>query len=191
MDSADKELEKIKEEVLACTKCPLHKERKGNSVFPVIGEGNHKAKIMFVGEAPGFNEARTGRPFCGAAGRILEELLESASIERKDVYITNILKDRPPKNRDPEPREIKACLPYLEKQISLIKPEAVCTLGRYAMEAFMKRSGLDHGPISQIHGKVFEDKGFKIIPFYHPAVAVYNAGMKETLKKDFEVLKKI
>jgi uracil-DNA glycosylase len=187
----EKELKKVKEEVVDCKACPLSQERIKNKVFPVIGEGSHQAEIMFVGEAPGFNEAKTGRPFCGAAGRVLDELLESAGISRQDVYITNILKDRPPGNRDPQPKEIKACLPYLERQISLIGPKAVCTLGRYAMEVILKKFGGKKGTIGQLHGQVFETGKFKIIPLYHPAVAVYNAGMKETLKKDFMVLKKI
>lgn len=189
--NTDKGLEKIKKEVVNCRKCPLSIERRKNNVFPVIGEGSHQAKIIFIGESPGFNEAKTGRPFCGAAGRVLDELLESVAIKREDVYITNILKDRPPKNRDPSPEEIKACLPYLERQISLIKPSVICTLGRYAMEVFIKRFNLKEGTISQFHGKTFEVGDFKFIPLYHPAVAVYNAGMKQMLKEDFEALTKI
>jgi len=195
MEDLEAELRKIKDEVINCKKCPLYEERINGGFYPVIGEGNHQAKIMFVGEAPGLQEAKTGRPFCGAAGRILDELLDSVSIKRENVYITNILKDRPPKNRDPQKEEIKVCVPYLERQIELIKPVVICSLGRYAMEFLMEKFGLEDviEPISKIHGKVFEIKilsqNIKIIPFYHPAVATYNPNMKEVLQKDFQVLK--
>ena len=195
MKDLEAELRKIKDEVINCKKCPLYEERINGGFYPVIGEGNHQAKIMFVGEAPGLQEAKTGRPFCGAAGRILDELLGSVSIKRENVYITNILKDRPPKNRDPQKEEIKVCVPYLERQIELIKPVVICSLGRYAMEFLMGKFGLGGviEPISKIHGKVFEAKilsqSIKIIPFYHPAVATYNPNMKEVLQKDFQVLK--
>lgn len=188
----EQELKKIKDEVVNCRKCSLYKTR----TYPVIGEGNHQAKIMFVGEAPGVQEDKTGRPFCGAAGKILDELLASVGIEREDVYITNILKDRPPGNRDPQKEEIEACVLYLERQIEVIKPEIICPLGRYSMEFLMERFGLkdEIEPISKIHGKVFEAKTLfqklKIIPFYHPAVATYNPNMKEILKKDFKILEK-
>lgn len=191
----EKELEKIRDEVLSCQKCPLHKERAENGFYPVIGEGNHQARIMFVGEAPGSQEAKTGRPFCGAAGKILEEILESVGIKRQDVYITNILKDRPPKNRDPLPEEIKACTPYLERQIEAIKPEIICPLGRYSMNFLMEKFGLKDRieNISKIHGKSFDcqdnSRPIIIIPFYHPAVAIYNPNMKKTLGEDFKILK--
>ncbi len=204
----EQELKKIKDEVVSCKKCPLYKSR----YLPVIGEGSHQAKIMFIGEAPGAQEDKTGRPFCGAAGRILDELLESAGIKRKEVYICNLLKCRPPQNRDPQADEIEACVPYLEKQIEIIGPKVICPLGRHSMEFLMKKFGLKDviEPISKIHGKVFEPqiiaedlqnslfeqkrkgiKQIKIIPLYHPAVATYNPNMKEVLKKDFKVLKKI
>ncbi len=196
MKDLEAELRNIRDEVISCKKCLLYKERIKNGFYPVIGEGNHQAKIMFVGEAPGLQEAKTGRPFCGAAGKILDELLDSVSIKRENVYITNILKDRPPKNRDPQKEEIKACIHYLERQIELIKPAVICSLGRYAMEFLMEKFGLENmmEPISKIHGKVFEAKtlfqDIRIVPFYHPAVAAYNPNMKEVLKKDFQVLKK-
>ncbi len=189
---AEEELKKIKEEIINCRKCPLYKTRN----YPVVGHGNHQTKIMFVGEAPGVQEDKTGRPFCGAAGKILDELLESVGIKRENIYITNILKDRPPKNRDPQKEEIEACVSYLEKQIEIIKPEVICPLGRYSMKFLMGKFGLKDQiqPISKIHGKVFESKSLFqdiiLIPFYHPAVATYNSNMKEILKKDFQVLKK-
>ena len=197
MKRIEEDLRKIKNEVLNCKKCSLHKERVKNRFYPVVGEGNHQAKIMFVGEAPGLQEAKTGRPFCGVAGKILDELLESSGIKRENVYITNILKDRPPQNRDPQPEEIKACTPYLERQIEIIKPEIICPLGRYSMNFLMERFGLEDQieGISKIHGRLFKSKSLfqdvAIIPFYHPAVATYNPNMKEILAKDFKILEKL
>jgi len=191
LEEREKELRKIKEEVLKCKKCSLCKTRN----YPVIGQGNHQAKIMFVGEAPGFWEDKTGHPFCGAAGKVLDELLNSIGLERKEVYITNLLKCRPPQNRDPKLEEIQACTPYLERQIEIIGPEIICPLGRYSMKFLMEKFGLKNEiqPISKIHGKIFEVKnlfqGIKIVPLYHPATATYNPKMKETLKKDFQILK--
>jgi len=188
----EEELKKIKDEILGCNKCSLRKLRDENNYFPVIGQGNHNADILFIGEAPGKNEAKTGVPFCGASGRILDELLISVGIKREDVYVTNILKDRPPNNRDPEGPEIELCIPYLRSQIELIKPKVICTLGRYSMEVVMKHFGLADKleTIGKMHGKEFEKDGIKILPLYHPAVAVYNGNMKETLKSDFQTLKK-
>ena len=188
-------LRKIKDEIVEGKHLPLYKERVKNKVFPVIGEGSHNARIMFVGEAPGKNEAETGRPFCGASGRILDELLEGVGIPRKDVYVTNIVKDRPPQNRDPLPDEIGAYAPYLDRQIEIIRPQVIATLGRFSMAYIMNRLGLSSQleSISRMHGRTFEAKTnygtIKIIPLYHPAVAVYNNNMKEELLKDFEILK--
>ena len=188
----DQCLKRIKSEILGCTKCSLRKLRDENKYFPVVGQGNHNAEIMFIGEAPGLNEAKNGVPFCGASGRVLDELLEYVGIKREDVYVTNILKDRPPDNRDPEANEIEVCIPYLKKQIEIIKPKVICTLGRYSMGVIMQQFGLtaELDSISKIHGKEFEKDGIKILPLYHPAVAVYNGNMKETLKTDFQILKK-
>lgn len=190
-----KRLKRIREKVLQCKKCPLYQEREKHGFYPVIGEGFPRAQIMFIGEAPGLNEAQSGRPFCGAAGKILDELLNSVGIKREEVYITNLLKDRPPENRDPRPEEIEACHPYLDSQIKCIEPQIICPLGRYSMQFLMKKFGLKDKiqGISKIHGQVFEVKTLfqkrKLIPFYHPAVATYNPHMKKTLKKDFEILK--
>jgi len=187
-------LKKIKDEVVKGTTLPLYQERIKNKNFPVIGEGNHYAEIMFVGEAPGRNEAATGRPFCGAAGKILDELLISVGIKREEVYITNIVKDRPPHNRDPLPAEIVAYASFLDRQIEIIKPKVIATLGRFSMVYIMERFGLQHAlkPISQNHGKVFAAKAsygdITIIPLYHPAVATYNNSMREVLAEDFKVL---
>lgn len=188
-------LKKIKEEVLNLKESPLYQERVKNGVFPVIGEGSHYAKIMFVGEAPGKNEAATGRPFCGMSGKLLDELLASAGIPRQDVYITNIVKDRPPANRDPLPDEISVYGPFLDRQIEIIQPEVIATLGRFSMDYIMRKLGLESElkPISQMHGKVFEvETGYgklKIIPLYHPAVAIYNRTTKDVLINDFQVLR--
>lgn len=184
----DKKLKQIKKEVLNCKNCPLYNYRKENKLFPVIGEGNHNADIIFIGEAPGLNEAKTGRPFCGAAGKVLDELLESAQIRREDVYITNIVKDRPPSNRNPKPEEIKACTFFLKKQIEIIKPKIICSLGNYSTFYILEKYGFKKQiqGISKIHGKVFSVNGIKIIPLYHPAVATYNPNMKKIMKIDFK-----
>jgi len=191
------QMKKIKDEVLNLKNSPLYKYRTENNFFPVIGEGSHDAKIMFVGEAPGRNEAKTGRPFCGAAGKILDALLESAGILRKDVYITNIVKDRPQNNRDPLPEEIKIYGPFLDRQIEIIKPEVIATLGRYSMDYIMKKFNLDSElqPIGKLHGKMIDAEAsygpIKIAVLYHPAVAVYDGRKIDELKKDFQILKGI
>ena len=131
-----RKLEEIEKEVLRCKKCPLWRTR----TKPVVGEGDPKAKIMFIGEAPGASEDASGRPFCGAAGKVLDELLEEAGIKREEVYITNILKCRPPGNRNPKAEEIKACTPYLERQIKMIKPKIHLT--KEGFEALQKESHL-------------------------------------------------
>ena len=195
MDNRTEKLKEIKNDVLQLKDSPLYGERVKNKVFPVIGEGNHYAKIMFIGEAPGRNEAATGRPFCGAAGKVLDELLASVGIDRKDVYVTNIVKDRPPFNRDPLPEEIRVYAPFLDRQIEIIQPEVIATLGRFSMDYVMRKFGLESAlkSISQMHGKKFEAETSygkaAIIPLYHPAVAVYNRESKGTLENDFQILK--
>jgi len=200
MDNHTEQLRKIKEEIVNAKNSPLYNFRIKNKFLPVIGEGNHYAKIMFIGEAPGKNEALTGRPFCGTAGHILDELLKSIGLDRKEVYVTNIVKDRPPFNRDPLPEEIEYYAPFLDRQIEIIKPEVIATLGRFSMAYIMKKfqpkadQPLAGGEsISALHGKIFPTEtsygSIKIIPLYHPAVAIYNNSTKETLKKDFAVLK--
>jgi len=187
----------IRDEVWNLKESPLYEYRVANGYYPVIGEGSHDAKIMFVGEAPGGSEARTGRPFCGPAGKFLDELLESAGIKREAVYITNILKDRPPDNRDPLPEEVALYAQFLNDQIEIIQPEVIVTLGRYSLRYLMEKFGLGDQikPISQIHGQVFSSQslfgGVKIITQYHPAAAIHNPNLKETIKKDFQVLKEL
>ena len=188
-------LRAIRDEVLALTESPLYSYRVENNYHPVIGEGSHDARIMFVGEAPGKNEALKARPFCGAAGKILDELLASAGLLRSAVYITNIVKDRPPENRDPLPEEINIYGPFLDRQIAIIQPKVIATLGRYSMSYILgtfdvKEASLS---ISQNHGMMFAAQTpygeIKIVPLYHPAAAIYNRKLLETLKKDFMVLK--
>lgn len=188
-------MKKIKDEVVALKGSPLYQFRIENKNLPVIGEGSHFAKIMFIGEAPGRNEARTGRPFCGAAGKILDELLESVGIKREEVYVTNIVKDRPPQNRDPLPSEIEIYGPFLDRQIEIIQPKIIATLGRYAMGYVMNKLGLELElePISKMHGRTFDTttsySAIKVVPLYHPAVAVYNSHTLDSLKSDFQILK--
>jgi uracil-DNA glycosylase family 4 len=185
----------IRDEIMNLKESPLYDERVKNDVFPVIGEGSHDADIIFVGEAPGKNEAATGRPFCGASGKILDELLAHVNIDRSDVYITNIVKDRPTNNRDPKSDEIEIYAPFLDRQIEIIQPKVVATLGRFSMEYVMNRYGLkdELDTIGKIHGHKFNvpDSDLTIIPLYHPAVAVYNRSMLDDLKKDFEVFKNL
>ena len=196
MPSRTDMLRAIRDEIIADKTLPLYGERIANKVFPVIGEGNHSAKIMFVGEAPGKNEAATGKPFCGASGRILDELFASIQMSRKDAYVTNVVKDRPPGNRDPFPEEIKAYAPFLDRQIVIIQPEVIATLGRFSMTYIMDKFdlGTELKPISVIHGRLFGAEApygkVQIIPLYHPAAALYAGTLLEALKKDFQILKR-
>ena len=189
-------LDKIKDEVLNLKKSPLYKYRTENNYFPVIGEGSLDAKIMFVGEAPGRNEAKTGKPFCGVAGKVLDTLLSGVGLKRENIYITNIVNDRPQENRDPTAEEIKIYGPFLEKQIEIIQPKVIATLGRYSMDYIMRKFGLEKEilPIGKAHGKMFSAQAsygpIKISVLYHPCVAVYNPTKIGELKKDFKILKK-
>ncbi len=186
----------IRDEILHLKDSPLYQYRLDNKFFPVVGEGSHVAHIMFVGEAPGKNEAETARPFCGKSGKVLDEMLESIKLNRSDVYITNIVKDRPPENRDPTDDEIKIYAPFLDRQIEIIKPQVIATLGRFSMKYIMEKFDLGDkvGQISDLHGKEFPTTSsygaVNIIPLYHPAVALYDGSNRETLLNDFKVLEK-
>jgi len=186
-----KELKKIEKKVKICKKCNLYKTRK-NTVF---GDGSFKAKILFIGEAPGKNEDLKGYPFVGRAGKILDELLNSIDLKRKEIYITNILKCRPTNNRNPLKKEIDICSKYLDKQIDIIAPEIIAPLGNFACSFIFEKFGLKYDKISQIHGKMFNTESdfgkIKIIPLFHPAVATYNPNKIDILIKDFKQLKKI
>jgi len=193
MNDVTEKLRQIKEEIISFEGSSLAAERRKNGTFPVIGEGSHSARIMFVGEAPGRNESLTGRPFCGKAGKILDDLLGSVGIERGAVYITNIVKDRPPANRDPLPDEIEAYAPFLVRQIELIRPEIIVTLGRFSSHYMLAKFGLEEiiGPMSALRGRIFEVDGMKILPIFHPASAIYDGSKIQLLLNDFEKLKNI
>ena len=181
------ELDKVKAAIVEQHICPALAAEATNLV---MGDGNVNADIVFIGEAPGKNEDEQGLPFVGAAGKFLNEMLAAADMDRSDVYITNIVKYRPPNNRDPLPDEKKAFWPYLLKQLQIIEPKVVITLGRHSMEYF-----LPDMKISQIHGQAkriqFGDHKLAIIPLYHPAAALYNGGMRQTLIDDFLLVPKI
>lgn len=189
------ELKHIRDELLELRQSPLYEYRTSNHYFPVIGEGNHDADIMFVGEAPGETEAKTARPFCGRAGNFLNEMLASIGLERANVYITNLVKDRPPGNRDPESQEISLYAPFLDRQIEIIQPKVIATLGRYSMTYLLNKFGLGQelSTISKMHGRVYKAQvpwgELSIVTLYHPASALYNGGMRETHLQDFKVLK--
>lgn len=174
-------LEKIAAEVVGCPLCKLARTRKN----AVPGEGQLAAKIMFVGEAPGRSEDDKGRPFVGAAGRILDEMLAKAGIQRSQVFITNIVKCRPPNNRVPEDDEVAACMPYLDRQIVLIRPRIICVLGRTAYSSLLGGSS-----ITANRGKVIEKAGQKYFLTIHPAAAIYNKSMLSLLEADLKKLAK-
>lgn len=188
-------MKQLKDDILALTTSPLYSFRVSEQNFPVIGEGSLDAHILFVGEAPGKNEAKKAIPFCGASGKFLSEMLTGIGIDRNDVYITNLVKDRPPENRDPSPLEISLYAPFLDKQIEIIKPKVIVPLGRLSMTYLMKRYGLEDKiqTIGKIHGNVYKTKAgygeVHIVPLYHPAVALYNGGMRGQLHKDIQILK--
>lgn len=150
------------------------------------GIGPCPATIMIVGEAPGFNEDRQGEPFVGAAGKLLDTLLARIGLSRSDVYITNVLKCRPPMNRDPMPNEVEACSPYLKQQLDLVKPKVVLILGRHALERLMP----GQGSISRIHGSLIRRGEIAYVPLYHPAAALHNGSLVADLERDFDALKR-
>ncbi len=188
-------LKQIRDEIINLKESPLYEYRTSNNYFPVIGQGNHDASIMFIGEAPGENEAKKAIPFCGAAGKVLDKMIDSVGLQREDVYITNIVKDRPPDNRDPKPEEIALYAPFLDRQIDIIQPKVIATLGRFSMTFILERFNCAEKtlPISKLHGTVIQAKSsygtVTIIPLYHPAVALYNPPIRKTLEADFQVLK--
>lgn len=195
ISSQTAELKKIREEIWNLDDSPLYKYRKQNKYLPVIGEGNHNAAIMFIGEAPGESEAKAGRPFCGPAGKILDGLIESIGLKRGDVYITNVVKDRPPNNRDPSPAEIELYGPYLFGQIEIIKPKVIATLGRFSTKYILEKFGMPEKDrsISVLHGKALDAIAsygpIVIVPLYHPAVVLYNVNSRKVLEEDFKIMK--
>ena len=175
--STEEILEEVAAEVSTCPKCDLCKSR----TKAVPGEGNPHARIMFIGEGPGFHEDRQGRPFVGPAGQFLEELLASINLKRADVFITNVVKCRPPGNRVPLPAEINACNNYLERQIAAIKPQVIVTLGRVSMAKFFGGE-----KISSIHGRARKIDGRICIAMYHPAAGLHQQSLKDTIRSDFK-----
>jgi uracil-DNA glycosylase family 4 len=181
---ADKQtmLDQIKTEIIRDNVCPNLAKTAKHLVF---GEGNPDAQVLFIGEAPGRNEDETGKPFVGAAGKFLGELLESIGLKREDVYITSILKYRPPKNRDPKPEEKAEFWPYLQAQLEVIQPKVIVTLGRHSTNCF-----LPDLQIGKAHGVATQWQGYTILPLYHPAAALYNGGMRQTIINDFAAITK-
>jgi len=188
------ELEQIAREIDQLTHSPLYQYRIDNNYSAVIGEGSLDAEIMCIGEAPGKKEAETGKPFCGKSGTILDELLTSISLDRKAVYVTNIVKDRPPENRDPTQSEIDLYGPFLDRQIDLIQPKVIATLGRFSMEYVLRRFGFEGviGEIGAMHGVPVSlpvNYGtVVVVPLYHPAASIYNQKLKHVLFDDIQKL---
>ncbi|MBT3406214.1 uracil-DNA glycosylase [Candidatus Woesearchaeota archaeon] len=182
------------EEAKTCTNCELSKTRTN----VVIGKGREDAEILLIGEAPGRNEDEQGLPFVGAAGKNLDKFLSVIGLSSEDVYIANILKCRPPENRDPKPDEIKICTPWLIKQIEHIKPRVICTLGNYSTKFILSKCDPDHmksiGGISALHGKVvtvvINQTEYKVIPLYHPAALIYNRSLQSQMDEDLITVKK-
>jgi len=175
-------LKAVYQEARGCVRCPLHRSR----TQVVFGNGNANAELMFVGEAPGANEDRMGLPFVGAAGKLLDKLLSEIGLERGDVFVANTIKCRPPDNRDPHPNEIESCRGYLDRQIELIEPSVICTLGNFSTKLLRA----DTTGISRLHGheevRTIGTRAVRLYPLYHPAAALYTPSMPETLRTDFQ-----
>ena len=191
MDAKKELMEELIAEVNVCRKCRLWRHAKN----AVPGEGSLDAQVMFIGEAPGYWEDLKGRPFVGAAGRLLDELLSSIGLRREEVYIGNVVKHRPPGNRDPKPDEVEACTPYLDRQIKIIQPKVLVTLGRHSTGYIFSRVGLKFRGITEVRGRVYLKRLFgmpiQILPMFHPAAALYNPNYKVVLAEDFKRLRAI
>ena len=182
-DAALMSLADLCESLRNCRECRLASGR----TQVVFGSGNPDASIMFVGEAPGFHEDKQGVPFVGAAGKLLTELLESVGLSRSQIYIANVIKCRPPQNRDPEPDEVETCKPFLFQQIQLIKPHLVCSMGNFATQTLLGRKV----GITKVHGQPFQLKDFRLFPLFHPAAALHNDRLRPQLQEDFQKLKRL
>lgn len=182
------EYKRLVEEIRNCKKCPLYRTRKN----AVPGEGPLDADVMLVGEAPGRKEDEQGRPFVGMAGKLLDAILEKVGMPRITVYITNVVKCRPPGNRDPKPDEIRACLPYLRRQIELVRPKIIVALGRISGKLLFEAAGLRWSGISKERGKLRDARVFgvdvRLIATYHPAAALYNPGLRDSIERDLAVV---
>lgn len=183
MSESSEKLDSIFHQVQDCKRCPLGEGR----INVVFGDGDPQARVLIIGEAPGKNEDIQGKPFVGAAGKYLNELLEIAGLKREDVFIANVLKCRPPNNRDPRPEEIDMCAPYLRDQTRAIDPEYIVTLGNFATKFILKtESG-----ITSLHGRLTQTGRFKVFPVFHPAAAIYDQTKKAALEEDFAHLGKL
>ena len=186
-----KQLDEIAEELANLVQSPLYPYRQAKNYYPVPGEGNPDADVLFIGEAPGQQEAKTGRPFVGRSGKFLDQLLESIGLNRADVFITNIVKDRPPENRDPSAVEIELYSPLLIRQVKIIQPGVIATLGRFSMEFILTLFNIpvQDQKISALHGKplrtVVDGQELVVLPLFHPAVALYNQSQQVTWNKIF------
>lgn len=175
MESGEK-LDGLREQIAICTRCELYR----GATNPVPGEGNPNARILLIGEAPGFHEDTNGKPFVGNSGKFLTELLAKAGLSREDVFITNVVKHRPPGNRDPLPDEMAACAHFLEEQIAIIDPDVIVTLGRFSLARYFPGER-----ISKIHGQPKEIDGRYVVPMYHPAAALHNGSLRPEIEADF------
>lgn len=173
---AGEKLDALREQIAVCTRCELHRA----ATNPVPGEGDLNARILLIGEAPGFHEDAQGKPFVGNSGKFLTELLAKAGLSREDVFITNVVKHRPPGNRDPLPDEMAACAHYLEEQIEIIDPDVIVTLGRFSLARYFPGER-----ISKIHGQPKEIGGRYVVPMYHPAAALHNGSLRPEIEADF------
>ncbi|MEN9327340.1 MAG: hypothetical protein RI947_148 [Candidatus Parcubacteria bacterium] len=190
------QIDSIYADIVNLKESPLYAYRTQNNYKPVIGEGDADSSIVFIGEAPGEKEALSARPFCGASGKVLDKMLASISLERANVYITNIVNDRPPENRDPTPQEIALYSQFLDRLLEVIHPVVIATLGRFSMKFILDKYNAKEKdlPISKLHGTEIPTKApygdIMVIPLYHPAVALYNPGIRKSLEADFAILKK-
>ncbi|HTJ62091.1 MAG TPA: uracil-DNA glycosylase [Candidatus Saccharimonadales bacterium] len=175
----DDTLVSLADEIRGCTACPLHRSAKQ----AVPGEGSAESGILFLGEAPGYNEDVQGRPFVGAAGQLLDQLLAGIGLDRSKVFITNVVRHRPPENRDPLPEEVAACHVWFERHLAALKPKVVVTLGRHAMYKFFPGES-----ISRVHGRARKKDGITIFPVFHPAAALHQPSLRSDLEKDFQAL---
>jgi len=183
-------MDELVDEVGQCRRCRLWERAKK----AVSGEGSLDASLMFVGEAPGYWEDVKGRPFVGAAGRLLDELLSSIDLNRRDVYISNIIKHRPPNNRDPRKDEVDACSPYLDRQIEIIEPSIILTLGRHSARYVLSKVKVEMKGITEVRGGIYVGKLFgfqvRVMPTFHPAAVLYNPEYRSALEEDFQRVKK-
>ena len=182
-DSKDAQLASLARDVAACRRCPLHETR----THPVVSDGTPQARLVFVGEAPGRDEDLQGKPFVGAAGQLLTKMIHAMGLRREDVYICNVLKDRPPGNRTPLPEEVEACFPFLERQLAILRPAIICTLGAVATKAFLG----PHVSIMKIRGQIRAYQGIPLVPTFHPAYLLRNPPAKKFAWEDLKTVKKL